>query len=90
MDKTGPSRDEPSPPRCAKCGGAVERVHMGYLVMEGRTGPTLPVRCVKGKSRGRFWRGRPAVDVEAQYRIRALRCASCGFLELYADEEPDA
>ena len=69
---------------CPKCSGAMEKVYLGYLVLDAKIGPSLPIRCVKGDHGKSFWRGKKTVDIKHQYDLDSFRCAACGFLESYA------
>jgi len=65
------------------------RAYLGYLVMDSKLGPALPMRCVEGAYGKSFWRGKKTVNIERQYHIDTFRCAACGFLESYAAHRID-
>lgn len=71
--------------RCPKCGGAME---LGFLLDQTDGGNTVfgyASRWVSGLMELRFWGG---VKIRGRrfFRVSALRCQGCGFLEMYAND----
>jgi len=70
---------------CPKCNSEMEE---GFIVDYGY-GSVRPSDWVKGEPVKSFWLGTKITD-QKQFRVRAYRCARCGFLESYATEKSDA
>ncbi|HEY0712392.1 MAG TPA: hypothetical protein VGF45_06945 [Polyangia bacterium] len=75
-----------TPSECLRCRGPVDR---GFIFdFMGEHGNTV-AQWAAGTPTKSFWSGVKA-DSEALLPVAAFRCASCGYLELYARPEFDA
>lgn len=70
---------------CPKCASEMEG---GFIVDHGHGGESRPSDWVEGEPVKSFWYG-TEIRGKEQYRVRAYRCARCGFLESYATETPE-
>ena len=67
---------------CPKCGGRMEQ---GF-VLDNTYGARVVSQWAPGAPRKSFWTGTKVADKDL-IPIGTFRCASCGFLEMYAREE---
>ena len=72
-----------APSRCPKCDGEMEQ---GF-VLDEIPGGQIASRWAGGIPRTSFWTGVKAVPANEVIPVGAFRCASCGYLELYARSE---
>jgi hypothetical protein len=70
--------------RCPKCSGSLNE---GFLADYAHAA-VIPGRWVKGRPQRSIWRGTNLRD-RIIFRMSAYRCATCGYVELYARERVD-
>lgn len=71
--------------KCPKCNGIMQ---VGF-VADQTYGGVLPGRWVKGKPQRSFWFGTKISD-RVVINVSAYRCATCGYIELYARDRENA
>jgi hypothetical protein len=73
-----------TPEQCPKCGGRMEQ---GFI-LDNTYGARVVSHWAAGPPSKSFWTGTKAAD--STVPVGAFRCASCGFLEMYARREFEA
>lgn len=68
---------------CSKCEGELTE---GFILDHGHYNAKTQQIWVEGAPEPSFWNGLKTSD-RAIYKVRAMRCANCGFLEFYADRD---
>lgn len=68
---------------CPKCSGTMQE---GF-VPDYSYGAVIPSSWIKGRPQRSLWFGTKTRDRSA-FRLTALRCTNCGFVELYARDRP--
>ncbi len=71
-----------APESCLRCKGAMTR---GFL-LDGVQGGSIVSRWAPGQAKASFWSGTKTFHGDL-VPVGAYRCASCGYLELYARQE---
>ncbi len=70
---------------CSKCSGVMLA---GFILDHGHLQVKQQQMWVEGAPETSFWSGLKTSD-RAIYKVRAMRCSRCGFLEFYTDEKAD-
>jgi ribosomal protein L37E len=68
--------------KCTACGGTLER---GFM-LDHTHGGYVAAEWVEGAPEWSFWRG-TKVSGKRRMKVEAMRCSSCGRVELYAREQ---
>lgn len=69
--------------RCSKCGGTMEQ---GFIIDNSYAPERIVSHWAAGAPRKSFWTG-TKVPQDGLIPIGTYRCASCGYLEHYANQE---
>lgn len=69
--------------KCVKCGGVMRD---GFIIDHGHYQMKQQQIWVEGIAEESFWSGLKTKGRQT-YTVRSLRCAVCGYLEFYADDE---
>ena len=70
------------PTNCPKCQGMMEE---GFIIDRGHANALMAADWVEGAPEHSFWTGLKTKGKD-RYRVVAMRCQLCGFIEHYAPE----
>ena len=80
--------DTPNRKACPKCGGPIQGGHVDYTgLSKGQVVFVVAGEPTKPNLAAAFRQGLQDIAPDQRFVLRGLRCADCGYVEFFADEQ---